>query len=91
MITHCAVFYAKDIINSFKSANNDDFKDRHHNHMKANYKEAPWWWFAIVLFVSFSLGLIVVTTQNITLPWCSYPGPSHLSVSCIPLIVRLLT
>ncbi|KAI6608971.1 hypothetical protein MCOR14_012086 [Pyricularia oryzae] len=91
MITHCAVFYAKDIINSFKSANNDDFKDRHHNHMKANYKEAPWWWFAIVLFVSFSLGLIVVTTQNITLPWWAFMISLLLGCIIAPLSTMLFS
>ena len=40
--------------------------------MAKNYKEAPWWWYIIVLVASFVLGLIVVTTQNVTLPAWAY-------------------
>ena len=40
--------------------------------MVENYREVPWWWYIIVLVFSFVLGLIVVTTQNVTLPAWAY-------------------
>ena len=40
--------------------------------MHKHYKEAPWWWYMIVLAVSFILGLIVVIKENITLPVWGY-------------------
>lgn len=40
--------------------------------MVKHYKEAPWWWYIGILVLSFVLGLIVATTQNITLPPWAY-------------------
>lgn len=40
--------------------------------MDKHYKEAPWWWYMIVLTVSFILGLIVVIKENVTLPVWGY-------------------
>lgn len=40
--------------------------------MENNYKEAPWWWYGLVLVFSFILGIIVVAKENITLPIWAY-------------------
>lgn len=40
--------------------------------MAKHYKEAPWWWYALVLLGSFILGLIVVLKENVTLPAWAY-------------------
>jgi hypothetical protein len=40
--------------------------------MTKHYKEAPWWWYALILLGSFILGLIVVLKENITLPAWAY-------------------
>jgi len=40
--------------------------------MENSYKEAPWWWYGLVLVVSFVLGIIVVAKENITLPIWAY-------------------
>jgi len=40
--------------------------------MHKHYKEAPWWWYTIVLVFSFILGLIVVIKENVTLPVWAY-------------------
>jgi uncharacterized membrane protein HdeD (DUF308 family) len=40
--------------------------------MHKHYKEAPWWWYMIVLVFSFILGLIVVLKENVTLPVWAY-------------------
>lgn len=54
--------------------------------MVKHYKEAPWWWYIIVLVFSFVLGLVVVIKENVTLPVWAYVVA--LLVGCIiaPLV-----
>jgi hypothetical protein len=59
-------------VKAFKSAKEGKFDDPHHAHMAKHYKEAPWWWYTIVLIVSFVLGLVVVLKENVTLPVWAY-------------------
>jgi hypothetical protein len=40
--------------------------------MLVRYKEVPTWWYFIILTVAFVFGIIVTTTQNITMPVWSY-------------------
>lgn len=40
--------------------------------MAKHYKDAPWYWYVILLVVSFILGLVVVIKENITLPAWAY-------------------
>lgn len=40
--------------------------------MHKHYKEAPQWWYLLLLLFSFLLGLIVVIKENITLPVWAY-------------------
>jgi uncharacterized protein (DUF983 family) len=40
--------------------------------MAKHYKDAPQWWYLVVLLVSFVLGLIVVIKENVTLPVWAY-------------------
>jgi uncharacterized membrane protein HdeD (DUF308 family) len=40
--------------------------------MTKHYKEVAWWWYVLVLIISFILGLIVVLKENITLPAWAY-------------------
>ncbi|KAJ5121340.1 uncharacterized protein N7515_009301 [Penicillium bovifimosum] len=72
LIVHCILFWGKDIWKTYKSAREGRFDDRHHVHMATHYKETPWWWFIVVLVGSFVIGIIVTTTQNITLPTWAY-------------------
>jgi hypothetical protein len=54
--------------------------------MAKRYKEAPWWWYIAVLVLSFVLGLIVVTTQNVTLPAWAYVVALLLGIFIAPLV-----
>ncbi|KAH7098866.1 peptide transporter MTD1 [Auriculariales sp. MPI-PUGE-AT-0066] len=45
--------------------------DIHYEAMK-KYKEAPSWWYASLLVLSFFAGLIVILKGNTTLPWWGY-------------------
>lgn len=72
LIAHTILFWGKDIIATVKNARKGIFNDRHHAHMTKNYKEAPWWWYALILLGSFILGLVVVIKENITLPIWAY-------------------
>lgn len=54
--------------------------------MAKNYKEVPQWWYLIVLFGSFILGLVVVITQNITLPVWGYIVALILGMFIAPLV-----
>lgn len=81
MVAHCIFFWGKDIVKTYKSARKGQFDDRHHEHMMKHYKEVPWWWYIGVLVFSFVLGIIVVTTQNITLPTWAYVV--SLAIGCV--------
>lgn len=54
--------------------------------MAAHYKETPWWWYAAVLVVSFILGLVVVTKENITLPVWAYIVSLLLGIFIAPFV-----
>jgi hypothetical protein len=86
LIAHCFLFWGGDIIRAYKSAKRGKYDDRHHAHMAEHYKETPWWWFIVVLVVSFVLGLVVVTTQNITLPVWAYIVALILGMFIAPLV-----
>ncbi|PFH49334.1 hypothetical protein AMATHDRAFT_76236 [Amanita thiersii Skay4041] len=71
LIAHVILFwggYAKD---SFKLAYNRTQPDPHYQAMK-KYKEAPMWWYIVLLVLAFVAGLIVVLKGQTTLPWWSY-------------------
>ncbi|EUC39534.1 hypothetical protein COCMIDRAFT_111306 [Bipolaris oryzae ATCC 44560] len=72
LIAHIVLFWGGDVVRAFKSAKAGKFDDPHHAHMAKHYREAPWWWYTIVLVVSFVLGLIVVIKENVTLPVWAY-------------------
>ncbi|KZW03360.1 OPT superfamily oligopeptide transporter [Exidia glandulosa HHB12029] len=67
LIMHVLLFWRNDIIDSFKRAYNGTQNDRHYLAMK-KYPEAPSWWYALLLALSFFAGLIVVLKGDTTLP-----------------------
>ncbi|KAF8348553.1 OPT oligopeptide transporter protein-domain-containing protein [Amanita rubescens] len=80
LIAHVFLFwggYAKD---SFKSAFDGTQSDPHYQAnspiaffwLTKKYKEAPMWWYAILLVLAFVAGLVVVIGGQTTLPWWSY-------------------
>ncbi|KAE9566288.1 Oligopeptide transporter 8 [Colletotrichum fructicola] len=85
LIAHCFLFWAGDVVNAYKSARSGRYDDRHHAHMAKHYKETPWWWYVVVLVLSFILGIVVVTTQNITLPAWAYIVALLLGIFIAPL------
>lgn len=72
MIAHCSLFRGKDVVKAFRNAREGKFDDRYHEHMAKYYPETPTWWFMAILDVSFVLGIIVTTAQDITLPVWAY-------------------
>ncbi|KAG0647436.1 Oligopeptide transporter 6 [Hyphodiscus hymeniophilus] len=72
LIAHCILFWGGDVKRAYLAAKAGRFDDRHHDHMQKNYKETPWWWYALVLVFSFVLGLVVVLKESITLPAWAY-------------------
>ncbi|KAF9874380.1 OPT oligopeptide transporter [Colletotrichum karsti] len=85
LIAHCFLFWGGDVVKAYKSAKSGRYEDRHHAHMAKHYKETPWWWYVVVLVLSFVLGIIVVTTQNITLPVWAYIVSLLLGIFIAPL------
>lgn len=71
LVTHVVLFWGKDVWRSVKQSRDKTQPDRHWQAMQ-KYKEAPHWWYLILLAVSFVFGLVVVLTQHTTLPWYSY-------------------
>lgn len=72
LITHVILFWRKDVWASIKALRTGTSEDRHHAAMAARYKEVPYWWYLSILTFAFILGIIVTTTQDITMPWYSY-------------------
>ncbi|ERT03368.1 opt peptide transporter [Sporothrix schenckii 1099-18] len=72
LAAHCILFWGGDTIKAYKDSKAKTPTDPHHAHMEKHYKEVPFWWYGTVLVVSFVLGIIVVTKENITLPVWAY-------------------
>ncbi|KAK1625807.1 OPT oligopeptide transporter [Colletotrichum phormii] len=85
LVAHCFFFWGGDVKRAYQSAKSGRYDDRHHDHMTKHYKETPWWWYVIVLVASFVLGLVVVTTQNVTLPAWAYVVSLLLGIFIAPL------
>lgn len=71
LVTHVVLFWGKDVIKSLGQARDKTQPDRHYQAMR-KYKEAPHWWYLLLLAISFVFGLVVVLTQQTTLTWYSY-------------------
>ncbi|KAI3391569.1 hypothetical protein diail_7139, partial [Diaporthe ilicicola] len=85
LVLHCFLFWGGDILKAYKSAKAGRYDDRHHAHMAKHYKEAPWWWYILVLVISFVIGLVVVIKENITLPAWAYIVSLLLGIFIAPL------
>ncbi|CAN9292268.1 unnamed protein product [Alternaria alternata] len=72
LVAHTVLFWGGDTVRAFKDAKKGKFDDPHHAHMAKHYKDAPQWWYLVVLLVSFVLGLVVVIKENVTLPVWAY-------------------
>jgi uncharacterized membrane protein len=90
LIMHVIVFWGKDIVKTFKNARQGVSGDRHHEYMRENYKEAPWYWYVAVLVISFILGLVVVVKEKITLTWWAYLIALALGCIVAPFVSCLL-
>ena len=88
LIAHCFLFWGGDIKRAYQSARKGSYSDRHHTHMAKHYKETPWYWFVAVLVVSFVLGLITVTKENITLPVWAYIVSLLLGILIAPFVSK---
>ncbi|GKT52418.1 oligopeptide transporter 6 [Colletotrichum spaethianum] len=85
LVAHCFLFWGGDVKRAYQSAKSGRYDDRHHSHMTKHYKETPWWWYVVVLVASFVLGLVVVCTQNVTLPAWAYVVSLLLGIFIAPL------
>lgn len=86
LVLHVILFWGDDIKRAYKSARSGKFDDRHHDHMAKNYKEVPWYWYIGILVGSFILGLVVVVTQDVTLPAWAYVVSLLLGSLVAPLV-----
>lgn len=72
LITHVLLFWRKDVWASIKAFRTGASEDRHHAAMMKRYRGVPTWWFFAILVFAVVLGVIVTTTQKITMPVWSY-------------------
>ena len=86
LFAHCILFWGRDIVRSFKNAMKGQHDDPHHRHMAKHYREAPWWWYALMLLFSFGLGLVVVIKEDITLPPWAYVVSLLLGIAFAPFV-----
>lgn len=54
--------------------------------MVKHYKETPWWWYFSVLVIAFVFGIIVVCTEDITLPAWAYIVSLLLGIFISPFV-----
>ncbi|KZV61284.1 OPT superfamily oligopeptide transporter [Peniophora sp. CONT] len=71
LISHCVFFWGPYVIASFKQARTKTQPDPHWQAMQ-KYKEAPQWWYLILMVLAFFAGLIANIKGDTTLPWWSY-------------------
>ncbi|KAI0705191.1 oligopeptide transporter [Cytidiella melzeri] len=71
LVAHTVLFWGPHAIKSFKQAKTGTQPDRHYKAMQ-KYDEAPWYWYAGLLVLSFFAGLIVVLKGETTLPPWAY-------------------
>ncbi|SAM83180.1 related to peptide transporter Mtd1 [Ustilago bromivora] len=71
LVAHVVLFWGRDVWKSIQAAREGKVSDRHWKGMQ-RYKEAPSWWYLLLLLLSFVFGLVVVLAQDTTLPWYGY-------------------
>ncbi|SPC67672.1 related to peptide transporter Mtd1 [Ustilago sp. UG-2017b] len=71
LVAHVVLFWGRDIWKSIQAAREGKVSDRHWKGMQ-RYKEAPSWWYLLLLLLSFVFGLVVVLAQDTTLRWYGY-------------------
>lgn len=90
LVTHVILFWRKDVWASIKALRSGTSEDRHHSAMIARYKEVPYWWYLSILLFAFVLGIIVTTTQNITMPVWSYIIALSVGAFIAPFVSSLI-
>ena len=73
---------------SIKAIRTGTSEDRHHSAMLAKYREVPYWWYLSVLVLAFVLGIVVTTTQDITMPAWSYVIALFIGAFVAPFVGR---
>lgn len=86
LIGHFFLFWGKDVWRAFRGTKEEEVKDRHHEYMAKNYKEAPWWWYIGILVIGFVLGLIVVLKEDVTLTAGQYIIALLVGVIITPMV-----
>jgi hypothetical protein len=56
LIAHVVLFWGAQAVESFRLAYNKEQPDPHYQAM-LKYKEAPWWWYIVLLVLSFLAGI----------------------------------
>jgi OPT family oligopeptide transporter len=71
LIAHVLLFWRADAVDAFKQARAGSQPDPHYQAMQ-KYKEAPTWWYHILMVLAFLAGLVVCIKGETTLPAWSY-------------------
>ncbi|KAF9519299.1 hypothetical protein BS47DRAFT_1324590 [Hydnum rufescens UP504] len=73
LLAHCLLFWRGYARESFRLAKTGKQPDRHWVvSAMQKYREVPWWWYGLLLTLSFLAGLIVVLKGSTTLPVYGY-------------------
>ena len=71
LFAHCVCFWGPFVRNSYSNWRNRSFEDPHYQAM-LKYKEAPQWWYLILLLLGFLAGVIACAKGETTLPVWSF-------------------
>jgi OPT family small oligopeptide transporter len=80
---HIFLYFGKDIISAFRGTNK---KDVHARLMQKNYKDVPWWWFAIMSVIVLVVTIITMEVYHTEMPvWGVFLAFAMASFYIIPV------
>lgn len=89
-LMHTCLFHGKDLVNQFKLKEKPDV---HYRLMRANYKNVPEWWYALVFLVSLGMSIATIRAWPTEMPvWSLFVALLIAFVFLIPVgIIYALT
>lgn len=70
IFVHCYLYHGKDIVQKLRDQRHGG--EDIHKRLMNNFKEAPDWWYAILLAISIVLGFVTICCYETQLPWWGF-------------------
>jgi hypothetical protein len=89
LVGHCIFFWGGQILQTVKNLRQGGSPDRHHLAMK-RYRDTPWWWYTVIMGISFVFGLVVVLKSNVGLGAGGYVSALVIGAFIAPFVSQYL-